>query len=55
MLDPGALEEVLLVRIDNGLLPAVPGERPDRLDVLPDRDIQVLRRGRVEGWRSFDS
>jgi hypothetical protein len=33
--DPRVLEEVLLVRSDHGLLPALAGERPDRLDVLP--------------------
>jgi Co/Zn/Cd efflux system component len=38
---------VLLVWGDHGLLPALAGERPDRLDVLPDRDVHILRRGRV--------
>src|SRR4029450_11645347 len=47
--DPGVLEQVLLVRGDHGLLPALAGERPDRLDVLPDRDVHVLGRGRVTG------
>src|SRR5512132_4745922 len=47
--DPGVLEEVLLVGGDHGLLPALAGERPDRLDVLPDRHVHVLGRGRVKG------
>jgi hypothetical protein len=47
--DLGVSEEVLLVRGDHGLLPALAGERPDGLEVLPDRDVDVLRRGRVTG------
>jgi hypothetical protein len=31
--DPGVLEQVLLVGGDHRLLPALAGERPDRLDV----------------------
>jgi hypothetical protein len=45
--DPGVLEQVLLVRGDHGLLPALTGERGDRLDVLPDGDVDVLGRGRI--------
>ena len=47
--DPRVLEEVLLVRGDYGLLPMLAGERADRLDILPDRDVQILGRGRVTG------
>jgi hypothetical protein len=53
VLDPRVLEEVLLVRRDHGLLSALAGERPDRLDVLPDGDEQILGGGRVArlpGW-----
>jgi hypothetical protein len=45
--DPSVLEQVLLLRGDNGLLPALAGEPPDRLDILPHRDAQVPQWGRV--------
>jgi hypothetical protein len=39
VLDPGALQEVLLVGGDYRLLPALPCESLNRLDVLPYRDV----------------
>src|SRR4051812_44472890 len=49
MTDPGVLEQVLLIRADHGLLPLLTGERPDRRDVLPYRDVQEFSRGTVTG------
>src|SRR4051812_17232748 len=40
---------MLLIRGDHGLLPLLAGERPNRLDVLPDRDEQILGGRRVTG------
>jgi len=47
--DPGVLEQMLLIRGDHGLPPALAGERLDRLDVRPDRDVHLLGRGRISG------
>ena len=49
MPDPGVLEEVLLVGCDHRLLPTITGERPNRLDVFPNRDVEKLSRGRLTG------
>ena len=38
--DPGVLEQMLLVRGDHGILPALTSERPDRLDILPNRNVR---------------
>lgn len=38
--DPGVPEQMLLVRGDHGILPALTSERPDRLDILPNRYVR---------------
>src|SRR5262245_27360409 len=45
--DPRVAEQVLLVRGDDSLLPALTSECSYRFGVLPDRYVQILGRGRV--------
>src|SRR5215217_3543722 len=40
--DPGVLEQVLFLRADHSLLPAITSERPNRFHVLPDSYVNEL-------------